>query len=229
MAMNKKGTTRELRTFLLPSSGYRTLPVRDDRSNISTASSDWLLTNVGRCLIIPKLDNNIYPWFIGELPVFWKNIPIDDWLIFQHLPIYELVLFPTIFPFFLAILIPNPGVSPLGCSWYRVIQGRMSASLVLGFCQDEATRAAGSSARESSLSFYPLKLGLVSVAAEAAEAAEKKQPLDFIDVEHQPFVAFFFSGVLQLWIFPGFPRPCKRLPGKYSKMWDRIYIYIYHI
>ena len=68
----------------------------------------------------------------------------------------------------------------------------MSASLVLGFCQDEATRAAGSSARESSLSFYPLKLGLVSVAAEAAEAAEKKQPLDFIDVEHQPFVAFFF-------------------------------------
>jgi len=70
----------------------------------------------------------------------------------------------------------------------------MSASLVLGFCQDEATRATGSSARESSLSFYPLKLGLVSVAAEAAEAAEKKQPLDFIDVEHQPFVAFFFLG-----------------------------------
>ena len=67
----------------------------------------------------------------------------------------------------------------------------MSASVVLGFCQDEATRATGSSARESSLSFYPLKLGLVSV---AAEAAEKKQPLDFIDVEHQPFVAFFFLG-----------------------------------
>lgn len=36
-------------------------------------------------------------------------------------------------------------------------EGRMSASVVLGFCQDEATRATGSSARESSLSFYPLK------------------------------------------------------------------------
>ena len=106
----------------------------------------------------------------------------------------------------------------------------MSASVVLGFCQDEATRATGSSARESSLSFYPLKLGLVSVAAEAAEAAEKKQPLDFIDVEHQPFVAFFFLGFYN-YGFPGFPRPCKRLPGKYSKMCIYIYtgpyIYIY--
>lgn len=36
-------------------------------------------------------------------------------------------------------------------------EGRMSATLVLGFCQDEATRATGNSTRESSLSFYPLK------------------------------------------------------------------------
>ena len=36
-------------------------------------------------------------------------------------------------------------------------EGRMSATVVLGFCQDEATQSTGGSTRESSLSFYPLK------------------------------------------------------------------------
>ena len=110
MAMNKKGTTRQLRSFLLASSGYQTLPVRDDRSNISTASSDWLLTNVGRCLIIyPKVGQQNISMIHWWTPCFLKkNIPIDDWLIFQHLPIYELVLFPMIFPFFFSHSYPQP-------------------------------------------------------------------------------------------------------------------------
>lgn len=119
MAMNKKGTTRQLRSFLLASSGYQTLPVRDDRSNISTASSDWLLTNVGRCLIIyPKVEQQNISMIHWWTPCFLKNIPIDDWLIFQHLPIYELVLFPMIFPFFFSHSYPQPWGFP---TWVFVI------------------------------------------------------------------------------------------------------------
>ena len=47
-----------------------------------------------------------------------KTIPIDDWLIFQHLPIYELVLFPMIFPCFFSHSYPQPWGFP---TWVFVI------------------------------------------------------------------------------------------------------------